>query len=74
MPKKQSTRRPKGSRTPKSEGSKAPNPTPAITAKFATTVNPLQPPMVATENIPLTNLDYKIADPVIEFNLLDIHN
>ena len=30
--------------------------------------------MVAFESIPLTDLDYKIVDPVIEFNFLDIHN
>lgn len=74
MPKKQSTSRPAGSKTPKSEGSKAPKPTPVITTKFVVTVNPLQPPVVAAESIPLTNIDYKIADPVIDFNLQDIHN
>ena len=74
MPKKQSTSRLVGSKTPKSKGSKAPKPTPAITAKSATTVNPLQSPVVAAENIHLIDLDYKIADPIIEFNLLDIHN
>ena len=57
----------------KLEVSKAPKPTPAISAKSTITVNPLQPPVVATENISLTDLDYKILDPVVEFNLMDIH-
>ena len=26
------------------------------------------------EQIPLADIDYKIADPMVEFNLLDIHN
>ena len=26
------------------------------------------------EQIPLADIDYKIADPIVEFNLLDIHN
>ena len=30
--------------------------------------------MVATESIPLTDLDYKTVDPDVQLNLLDIHN
>ena len=74
MNKKQSTRKPIRSKTLKYEGSKAPIPTPVITAKSAATVNPLEPPVVVVESLPLTNVDYKIIDPVVEFNLLDIHN
>ena len=74
MTKKKSKRKPVGSKTLKSEGSKAPKPTPVITAKSVATVNPLQPPVVAVESLPLTDVEYKIVDPVVEFNLLDIHN
>ena len=37
-------------------------------------VNPFQPLVPTEETIPLTDMDYKIADPVVEFNLLEIHN
>ena len=29
--------------------------------------------VVDIEHIPLADVDYKIADPMIEFNLLDLH-
>ena len=38
------------------------------------TVNPLQPPVSTEEVIPLVDVDYKIVDPVVEFNLLEVHN
>ena len=63
-----------GSKPPKSEASKAIKSTPALTAKTTVSVNPLQPPVLTVETIPLTEMDYKIADPVVEFNLLEIHN
>ena len=34
----------------------------------------MQPPVVDIEHIPLADTSYKIADPIIEFNLLDINN
>ena len=74
MTKKQSTSKPVRSKTLKSEGFKAPKPTPVITAKSAAIVNPLQPPVFVVESLPLTDVDYKIVDSVVEFNLLDIHN
>ena len=58
----------------KPEVSKTPKPTPSISAKSTITVNHLQAPVVATENIPLTDIEYKIADPVVELNLMDKHN
>ena len=66
MPKKQSVNKPEGSKTPKS--------TPAMTPNTAIVVNPLQPLVVDIEHIPLADIDYKIADPIVEFNLLDIRN
>ena len=57
MTKKKSKRKPVGSKTLKSEGSKAPKPTPVITAKFSAIVNPLQPPVVVVERLPLTDVD-----------------
>ena len=46
---------------------------PAMTSKTTIVVNPLQPPVVDIEHTPLTYVDYKITNPVIEFNLLDLH-
>ena len=66
MPKKKNVNKSKGSKTPKS--------TPAMTPNTAIVVNPLQPPVVDIEHIPLADIDYKIVDPIVEFNLLDIHN
>lgn len=45
-----------------------------MTSKTATVVNPLQPPVIDIEHIPLADIDYKIEDRIVEFNLLDIHN
>ena len=45
-----------------------------MTPSIVIVVNPLQAPVVDIEHIPLTDTEYKIADPIIEFNLLDIHN
>ena len=66
MPKNQSSSNPEGSKVPKS--------TPAMTSKTVIVVNPLQTPVIDIEHIPLADIDYKIADPIVEFNLLDIHN
>ena len=63
-----------GAKPPKSEAAKAPKSTPALTAKTTVSVNPLQPPVSTEEIIPLIDVDYKIVDPVIEFNLLEVHN
>ena len=37
------------------------------------TVNPLQPLDVDVEHTPLADRDFKISDPVTEFNLLELH-
>ena len=66
--------KPRGSKPPKSEAAKALKSTPAITAKTIFFVNPLQPPVSNEEIIPLIDVDYKIADPMEEFNLLEVHN
>ena len=63
-----------GPKPPKTEAAKVPKSTPAITAKTTVTVNPLQPPLSSEEVIPLVDLDYKIIDPLVEFNLLEVHN
>ena len=44
-----------------------------MASKSTIVINPLQPPIVDVEHTPLANVDYKITDPVIEFNLLDLH-
>ena len=44
-----------------------------MSSKIAIMVNPLQPPVVDIEHTPLADVDYKIADPIVEFNLLDLH-
>ena len=46
---------------------------PTMTSKTTIVVNPIQPPVVDIEHKPLADVDYKIADLVIEFNLLDLH-
>ena len=66
--------KPGGSKPPKLEASKAIKSTSALIAKTTMSVNPLQPPIPTVETIPLTDMDYKIADPVVEFNILEIHN
>ena len=40
----------------------------------AIVVNPLEPPVFYIEHIPIVDINYKIVDLVVEFNLLDIHN
>ena len=50
-----------------------PKSTPEILSKATIIVNPLQTPVVDIEHIPLVDVDYKIIDLVVEFNLLDLH-
>ena len=45
-----------------------------MTPNTTIVVNPLQPLVVDIEHIPLADIVYKIFDPIVEFNLLDIHN
>ena len=44
-----------------------------MASKSTIVINPLQPPIVDVDNTPLDDVDYKIADSVIEFILLDLH-
>ena len=62
--------RPGGSKPPKTEAAKVPKSTPVISTKTTITINPLQPPTSNEEVIPLVDLDYKIVDPLVDFNLL----
>ena len=45
-----------------------------MTSKTTIVVIHLQPPVVDIEHTPLAYIYYKIADLIVEFNLLDIHN
>jgi len=49
-------------------------PTPVLTADSTEVVRPVQPPVISPENNPLVDLDYRILDPNVEFNLLDVYN
>jgi len=49
-------------------------PTPALTADSTEVVRPVQPPVISAENSPLVDLDYRILDPNVEFNLFDVYN
>ena len=49
------------------------NSSPDMPSKTAIIVNPLQPLVVDIEHIPFADVDYKIEDPIVEFNLLDLH-
>ena len=44
-----------------------------MASKSTIVINPLQPLVVDVEHTPLDDVDFKITDPVIEFNLLDLH-
>ena len=57
MSKKQSSSNPEGSKVPKS--------TLVMTSKTVIVVNPLQPPVIDIEHIPLADTDYKIVDPIV---------
>ena len=59
---------------PKPESTKINKPTPALTVDSTEVVRPLQPPISTEVSSPLIDLDYKIADAAVEFNLLDIRN
>ena len=66
--------KPVTAKLPKPESSKINKPTPALTANSTEVVRPLQPPVSSEESSPLTDMDYKIVDAAIEFNLHEIHN
>ena len=51
-----------------------PKPTLATSSKTAIVINPLQPPIVDIEHTPLADVNYKITNPIIEFNLLALTN
>ena len=44
-----------------------------MASKSTIVINPLQPPIVDVEHTPLADVDYKIIDPITEFNLLELH-
>ena len=82
MTKKQNIAKPEGSKATKPRGSKPPKyitpkdvkSTPVLTSKSSVSVNPLQPPVAIVETLPLTDMDYKIVDPILDINLVEIHN
>lgn len=45
----------------------------SMASKNILAVNPLQPPIVDVEHIPLADVHFKITYIVIEFNLLELH-
>ena len=55
------------------EGLKMSKSNPSMPSKTTIVVKPLQPLVVDVEHTPLVDIDYKIVDPVIEFNLLELH-
>ena len=57
-----------------SEPSKLDKPTPALTDESTEVVRPVQPLVTSQENSALVDLDYRILDPSVEFNLLDVYN
>ena len=60
---------------PQPESSKIDKPTLVLTADSTElVVRPIQPPVISQENSPLVDLDYRIMDPSLEFNLLDVYN
>ena len=80
--KKQVTPKSGGPKPQKKASAKIPQPesfkldklTPALTADSTEVVRPVQPPVTSQENSPLVDLDYRILDPLVEFNLLDVYN
>ena len=44
-----------------------------MASKSTIVINPLQPPVVDVEHTPLADVDFKITDPMTEFNLLELH-
>ena len=59
---------------PQPESSKLDKPTPTLTTDSTEVVRPVQPPVTSQENNPLVDLDYRILDPSVELNLLDVYN
>ena len=82
MTRKQVTPKTGGPKAQKSASSKLPlpqhlkinKPTPALTANSTEVVRPLQPPVTTKESSSLIDLDYRINDAVLEFNMLEVHN
>ena len=82
MTRKQITPKTGGPKAQKSASSKLPlpksakinKPTPALTANSTEVVRPLQPPITSEDNTALIDLDYKITNATLEFNMLEVHN
>ena len=78
MTKKQVTTRTRGPKPHNPTSSKLRNPKPwrndkpthILIADSTEVVRPLQPTVTSEENIPLIDLDYRIVDATLEFNLL----
>ena len=82
MTKKQVTPKTGGPKSQKPASSKLQNPkppridkpTPILTVDSTEIVRPLQPPVTTEESNPLIDLDYRITDAILEFDLLEVHN
>ena len=61
-------------KTPQPKSSKIDKPTPVLTVDSTEVVKPVQPLVISQENTPLVDLDYRIMDPSLEFNLPDLYN
>ena len=59
---------------PQPEPSKLDKPTPTLTVESTKVVRPLQPHVTTKENNPLIDLDYRIANASLEFDLLEVHS
>ena len=82
MTRKQITPKTGGPKAQKSASSKLPlpksaeidKPTPALTTNSTEVVRPLQPHVTSEESSSLIDLDYRITNATLEFNLLEVHN
>ena len=80
--KKQLTPKTGGPKSQKPASSKLQNPkppridkpTPVLTVDSTKIVKPLQPLLTTEESNPLIDLDYRIVDATLEFDLLEVHN
>ena len=56
------------------ESAKINKPTPALTSYSTEVVRPLQPHVTSEESSSLIDLDYRIIDATLVFNMFEVHN
>ena len=44
-----------------------------MASKGTIVIKPRQPPVVDVEHVPLEDVDFRITNPMKEFNLLELH-